>query len=130
MSLYLYLFFLHATFSLLCMGEYAEQTNAPGNHWRSVVSDASGRRIAACVSYGGIYISSDYGESFELQTDAPHDLNTSSWESITSDASGTQANPLPLNLDSNPEPCNSNITSHNPTTLAQSPKPITLILTL
>ena len=61
------------------------QTSAPGTNWTAVASSADGTMLAAAVSGGGIYISTNSGATW-TQTDAPKAY----WSSVAASADGTK----------------------------------------
>ena len=58
---------------------------SPMRRWRGVASDSTGRLVAAVVYGGGIYYSSDYGESWAVHNSSANPRN---WTSISSDSTG------------------------------------------
>jgi|688.fasta_scaffold75736_4 hypothetical protein len=60
------------------------QTSAPSENWSSIASDSTGQYLAAVVNGGGIYTSSNYGQTW-AQTSANSNLE---WRCIASDSTG------------------------------------------
>src|SRR5439155_9217377 len=61
------------------------QASAPGGYWSSIASSADGTRLAATLSPGGIYVSTNSGGTW-TQSSAP----TTHWGTIASSADGVQ----------------------------------------
>ena len=63
-----------------------QETTAPSQVWHAVTSSADGSKLAAVVQYGGIYTSTNSGESWAQATNAP----TAFWNAIASSADGSE----------------------------------------
>jgi photosystem II stability/assembly factor-like uncharacterized protein len=65
---------------------WTQQTSAGQRDWKSITSSADGTKLAAVVSGGYIYTSTDSGATWtEQQTTGEY-----SWSSITSSSDGTK----------------------------------------
>lgn len=64
--------------------------NAPNVNWRAIAMSADGSKMVAVTvpSPGQIYTSSDYGQNWTLQTNAPS--QPSGWDAVASSADGTR----------------------------------------
>jgi hypothetical protein len=61
-------------------------SSAPSENWASLAMSADGSKLAAVVDGGGIYTSSDYGVTWQQQTNA----SSLDWYSVTSSADGSK----------------------------------------
>lgn len=62
------------------------QTSAPTNNWWSVASSANGSKLVAVANGGGIYTSSDSGNTWVPNNNAP----STNWTSVASSADGSK----------------------------------------
>ncbi len=70
----------------LALAQTWTQTSAPTNNWSSVASSADGSKLVAAVSGGGIYTSSDSGNTWVPNNNAP----SNNWASVASSADGSK----------------------------------------
>jgi len=73
---------------VLAAGElWTEQIGAPTNAaWQAVASSSDGSQLAAAVSFGAIYTTTNFGNTWTEQTGAPTNAD---WESIASSSDGS-----------------------------------------